>query len=58
MHTSKEDITVYDSPMVDGEAVDKELDDAGIPSKYRGTAADKKDMTVLGKKQVLRVCLV
>ena len=26
-----------------------------VPAKYRGTAADKKDMLVLGKKQVLRV---
>lgn len=29
--------------------------DATIPSKYRGTAADQRDMVVLGKKQVLRV---
>ncbi|KAK0768445.1 hypothetical protein LTR59_017660 [Friedmanniomyces endolithicus] len=28
--------------------------DATIPSKYRGTAADQRDMVVLGKKQVLR----
>lgn len=26
-----------------------------VPQKYRGTAADQKDMSVLGKKQVLRV---
>jgi len=34
----------------------EELDRAlGIPSKYRGTANDLKDMNVLGKEQVLRV---
>jgi len=32
-----------------------ELDAAGLPRKYRGTAADQKDMSMLGKKQVLRV---
>jgi len=29
--------------------------DATIPSKYRGTATDQRDMVVLGKAQVLRV---
>lgn len=28
--------------------------DASIPKQYRGTDADRKDMSVLGKKQVLR----
>ncbi|RMZ89389.1 hypothetical protein DV736_g3379, partial [Chaetothyriales sp. CBS 134916] len=28
--------------------------DSTIPTKYRGTAADQRDMEVLGKKQVLR----
>lgn len=28
-----------------------------VPEKYRGTAADRRDMTVMGKKQVLRVSL-
>ena len=27
-----------------------------IESKYMGTDADRHDMTVLGRKQVLRVC--
>lgn len=27
----------------------------GLPSRYRGIAADKRAMIVLGKKQVLRV---
>lgn len=33
-----------------------QLDTAGLPAKYRGTAADQRDMSILGKKQVLRVC--
>ena len=38
--------------------VEKELDEPGvIPAKYRGTAADHRDMIILGKKQVLRVCV-
>ena len=38
------------------QTAEKELDEPGaIPLKYRGTAADKRDMTILGKKQVLRV---
>lgn len=28
-----------------------------VPEKYRGTAADRRDMTVMGKKQVLRVSI-
>jgi hypothetical protein len=28
---------------------------SGVPEKYRGTSADKRDMTIMGKKQVLRV---
>lgn len=39
---------------------EKDLDDDdsfNIPEKYRGTAADKKEMSMLGKKQVLRVCI-
>lgn len=31
---------------------------SNVPAKYRGTDADRRDMTVLGKKQVLRVCPV
>lgn len=30
--------------------------DPSVPTKYRGTAADKRDMKVIGKQQVLRVC--
>lgn len=30
---------------------------SNVPEKYRGTTADRRDMTVLGKKQVLRVSI-
>jgi hypothetical protein len=30
---------------------------SNVPAKYRGTDADKRDMTNLGKKQVLRVSI-
>jgi hypothetical protein len=39
----------------DVQIVEKEPDDGGIASRYRGTAADERDMKVLGKTQVLRV---
>lgn len=29
--------------------------DSNIPARYRGTEADKREMSVLGHKQVLRV---
>lgn len=29
--------------------------DPSVPTKYRGTVADKRDMKVIGKTQVLRV---
>lgn len=29
--------------------------DPSVPTKYRGTLADKRDMKVIGKQQVLRV---
>lgn len=28
-----------------------------VPSRYRGTINDKRDMSMMGKKQVLRVCV-
>lgn len=55
MNSSKEELEVTENPIGDGQTVDKEADDSGIPSRYRGTAADQRDMIVLGKKQVLRV---
>ena len=53
----KEDLEVSESPLEDGQITEKDLDNAVVASKYRGTEADKRDMRVLGKKQVLRVCL-
>jgi hypothetical protein len=58
MNLSKEELEVTESPIDDGQVADKDPDDGGIPSRYRGTAADKRDMIVLGKKQVLRVCIL
>lgn len=31
---------------------------ATVPAKYRGTAHDKSEMIMMGKKQVLRVCVL
>jgi len=41
----------------DGHYSDKEYEnvDSNVPAQYRGTAADRRDMSVLGHKQVLRV---
>ena len=38
----------------DGEKAFENVD-SNIPVRYRGTEADKRDMSVLGHKQVLRV---
>lgn len=49
-----------DSQAKDGsfkETIHLVVEDAAVdavPEKYRGTMADKQDMTMLGKKQVLR----
>jgi hypothetical protein len=42
---------------MEGDQIDIETSHEKIPSKYGGTAADKRDMAVLGKKQELRVCI-
>jgi hypothetical protein len=55
MNPSKEDLEVTETPIDDVQIESKESDDGGIPARYRGTTADKRDMVVLGKKQVLRV---
>lgn len=34
--------------------VDDVFQDSDVPAKYQGTAADRRDMSMLGKKQVLR----
>jgi hypothetical protein len=58
MNSTKDELAVTDYPIDDGQIEDKEPDDGGIPARYRGTEADKRDMIVLGKKQVLRVCIL
>jgi hypothetical protein len=55
MDSAKEDFSVSETPVDDPQAVEKDEDDTGIPARYRGTSADKRDMSMLGKKQVLRV---
>ncbi len=54
MNGSDKELEVNESPIDEGHIVEKDADYEGIPSKYRGTASDKRDMFLLGKKQVLR----
>ena len=58
MAVTKEEVAVSESPADHSQIEDKagDLDDSGVPARYRGTDADKNDMMILGKKQVLRVC--
>jgi len=58
MSISKEELAISENTTDHSPNEDKagDPDDSGIPSKYRGTDADKNDMMILGKKQVLRVC--
>lgn len=62
--TVKESPTVISSaeqPKGDIRVQDGERDldqDFGVPERYKGTATDKRDMSILGKKQVLRVCVL
>ena len=48
------DVELTDAP---GTSSPNVFDDgiSHVPKKYRGTSVDKRDMTVMGKKQVLRV---
>jgi hypothetical protein len=55
MGSSKEDLDVIEQPVEEGQSVEKESNDEGVPLRYRGTASDKRDMHIMGKKQVLRV---
>jgi choline transport protein len=55
MDSSKEELEVNETPVEDVQIVEKDDNGGGIPARYRGTAADKRDMITLGKKQVLRV---
>ena len=53
----KEAASPVHSPPRDAESADGKLDDVvdmAVPEKYRGTAQDKHDMLVHGKKQELR----
>ena len=38
---------------------EKDLDENfGVPERYKGTTTDKREMSMLGNKQVLRVCVL
>ena len=60
MPNMKEDTIVVDNEAdhqdayFEAEGKDDNVDPS-VPVRYRGTAADKRDMKVLGKTQVLRV---
>jgi hypothetical protein len=54
MDTQKDIIQTYEKPL---EASSFEKDEnSKVPAEFRGTSADKHDMSALGKTQVLRVC--
>lgn len=61
LHLNKDDQT--DIELTEASATSpngtKVFDDnvSHVPERYRGTAADRHDMTVMGKKQVLRVSI-
>lgn len=57
MSATKEAIAIEEHPREGSDVQDGEKDDIKadlVPEKFRGTSADKKDMSVLGRKQVLR----
>lgn len=59
MSSIKDELTVSEHPVEEayGQSMEKGLQEPGsVALKYRGTEADKRDMSALGKKQVLRVC--
>jgi len=61
LHLSKQEQEIADVELSEASATSpngtKVFDDnvSHVPEKYRGTAADRRDMTIMGKKQVLRV---
>lgn len=59
MDKMKEESVVRSLPVsdtyVDQYGDDDDNIDPSVPTKYRGTAADKREMKVIGKTQVLRV---
>jgi len=58
MDQKKEVPDVSENPLEEGRVEEKDLDNGIVTSKYRGTDADKHEMLVMGKKQVLRVCII
>jgi len=50
----KEESTIREYPIEEGGHVEKDDETSGVPVQYRGTECDKRDMSMLGKKQVLR----
>jgi len=53
----KADVELTEAPGTSSPNAEKVFGDDinHVPEKYRGTSADKRDMTVMGKTQVLRV---
>jgi len=51
------DVELTEAPGTSSPHAAKVFDDGigHVPEKYRGTSADKRDMTVMGRTQVLRV---
>lgn len=49
-------ISALNDPL-DGGSPKEDVVSHTVPAKYHGTRADQQDMVVLGKKQVLRVCM-
>lgn len=55
----KDDLNIHSmlrEPFEEG-ALKEDVVSHTVPTKYHGTRADQQDMIVLGKKQVLRVCV-
>jgi hypothetical protein len=59
MSAIKDEVTVVsqtrDPNLSPASEQDDGIYDAAVPPRYRGTDYDKQDMTMLGKRQVLRV---
>jgi hypothetical protein len=55
MELAKNDPDLKEKSFDEVETIEEDGDDGDIPPEYLGTAADKRDMITLGKKQVLRV---
>lgn len=55
MELAKNDLDLKEKSFDEVETGEEDFGDGDIPAEYLGTAADKRDMITLGKKQVLRV---